>query len=105
MLCNRLGGFDMASKDLIIDDDFCKEMGTYFVKKGEELDQMVSNYISILKNVRNKGIVSGDVATALSSYISYASRLKKQIGRISSDVNKQINSFLDQVDNADQYLF
>lgn len=31
----------MASKDLIIDDDFCKSMGTYFVKKGEEMDQMM----------------------------------------------------------------
>lgn len=95
----------MASKDLIIDDDFCKAMGTYFVKKGEELDQRVSDYISTLQDVRNKGIVSGDVATALSSYISYASRLKNQIGSISSDVNKQINSFLAQVDGVDQYLF
>lgn len=95
----------MASKDLIIDDDFCKAMGTYFVKKGEEMDQMVSDYISTLQDVRNKGIVSGDVATALSSYISYASRLKKQIGIISSDVNKQIDSFLARVDDADQYLF
>ena len=95
----------MASKDLIIDDDFCKAMGTYFVKKGEEMDQMVSDYISTLQDVRNKGIVSGDVASALSSYISYASRLKKQIGIISSDVNKQIDSFLARVDDADQYLF
>lgn len=95
----------MASKDLIIDDDFCKSMGTYFVKKGEEMDQMISDYISILQDVRNKGIVGGDVATALSSYISYASRLKKQIGNISSDVNSKINSFLARVDDADQYLF
>ena len=95
----------MASKDLIIDDDFCKAMGTYFVNKGEELDQMISDYVTTLQDVRNKGIVSGDVATALSSYISYASRLKKQIGIISSDVNKQINAFLDRVDDADQYLF
>lgn len=95
----------MASKDLIIDDDFCKSMGTYFVKKGEEMDQMIVDYISVLQDVRNKGIVSGDVATALSSYISYASKLKKQIGNISSDVNNKINSFLARVDDADQYLF
>lgn len=95
----------MASKDLIIDDDFCKSMGSYFVKKGEEMDQLITDYISILQDVRNKGIVSGDVATALSSYISYASKLKKQIGNISSDVNNKINSFLARVDDADQYLF
>lgn len=95
----------MASKDLIIDDDFCKSMGTYFVKKGAEMDRMIADYISILQDVRNKGIVGGDVATALSSYISYASKLKKQIGNISSDLNSKINSFLSRVDDADQYLF
>ena len=66
---------------------------------------MISDYIAALQDVRNKGIISGDVAIELSSYISYASRLKKQIGTISSDVNKQINAFLTRVDDADQYLF
>lgn len=75
------------------------------MKKGEELDQMISDYIAALQDVRKKGIISGDVAIELSSYISYASRLKKQIGTISSDVNKQINAFLTRVDDADQYLF
>lgn len=95
----------MASKDLVVDDEFCKQMGNYFMKKGEELDQMISDYIAALQDVRNKGIISGDVAIELSSYISYTSRLKKQIGTISSDVNKQINAFLTRVDDADQYLF
>ena len=95
----------MASKDLVVDDECCKQMGNYFMKKGEELDQMISDYIAALQDVRNKGIISGDVAIELSSYISYASRLKKQIGTISSDVNKQINAFLTRVDDADQYLF
>lgn len=95
----------MASNELIIDDEFCRAMGTYFTKQGQQFDQMIADYISILQDVRNKGIVSGDVATALSSYISYASKLKKQIGNISSDVNSKINSFLSRVDDADQYLF
>lgn len=95
----------MASKELIIDDDFCKKMGAYFVKKGEEIDQMVSDYIVILQDVKKNGIVSGEVANALSSYISHASRLKKQIGNISTGVNKQINSFLTRIDDADQFLF
>lgn len=95
----------MASNELIIDDEFCRTMGTYFIKQGQQFDQMIDNYISILQNVRNKGIVSGDVATALSSYISYVSKLKKQIGNISFDVNRKINSFLSRVDDADQYLF
>ena len=95
----------MASQDLIIDDDFCEALGQYFVKKGEELDLKISDYIAVLQDLRKKGIVSGDVAAALSSFISYASILKKQIGSISSDTNKQISNFLSQIDAADKYLF
>lgn len=95
----------MASNDLIIDDDFCESMGAYLVKKGEEMDQMIDSYISILQDVRDEGIVSGDVATSLSLYISYASQLKRQIGTILYDVKYKIYSFLARVDDADQYLF
>lgn len=95
----------MASQDLIIDDDFCEALGDYFVKKGEELDLKISNYIAILQELRRRGILSGDVAIALSSFISYASVLKKQIGSISSDMNKQVNTFLSRIDEADRYLF
>lgn len=95
----------MASNELIIDDEYCKAMGTYFTKQGQQLDQMISDYVAILQDVRNKAIVSGDVAKALSAYISYAEKLKKQIGNISTSASNQINSFLTKVDAADQYLF
>ena len=46
----------MASNELIIDDDYCRAMGSYFTKQGEELDQLIVDYISILQDVKNKGI-------------------------------------------------
>ena len=54
----------MASNELIIDDDYCRAMGSYFTKQGEELDQLIVDYISILQDVKNKGITSGDVSNA-----------------------------------------
>lgn len=95
----------MASNELIIDDDYCRAMGTYVAKQGQQLDQMISDYVTILQDVRQKAIVSGDVATALSAYISYAEKLKKQIGNISTNASNQITTFLTKVDAADQYLF
>lgn len=95
----------MASNELIIDDDYCRAMGDFFVKQGAELDQMISDYISILQDLKNKGIVSGDVSKALNSYINYVKKLNKQIGVVSTSNKTQINNFLTKVDQEDKYLF
>lgn len=95
----------MASNELIIDDDFCRAMATYFEKQGESMDKLIAEYITILKDVKSDGIVSGDVADALSTFISYAEKLDKQIGKVSTSLKTQIDRFLERVDSEDQYLF
>lgn len=95
----------MASNNLIIDDDYCTAMGTYFEQQGEAMDKLIADYIAILKDAKSKGIVSGDVANALTSYISYVEKLNKQIGNISKLTKTQISKFLARVDSEDQYLF
>ncbi len=95
----------MASNELIIDDDYCKAMGTYFEQQGEAMDKLIADYITILKDVKSKGIVSGSVADALTAYISYVEKLNQKIGNISMSVQTQIRNFLARVDSEDQYLF
>lgn len=95
----------MASNELIIDDDYCRAMGDYFVKQGEQLDTLVSDYITILQDIENKAIISGDVSKALSIYIDYVKQLNKKVGAISEAIKTQIGSFLERVDSEDQYLF
>lgn len=95
----------MASKNLIVDDDYCKAMGAYFEKQGEELDELVVEYISILQELKSKAIVKGDVSKALSTYISYVKKMKDKIGNISDSAKTQIDSFLERIDAEDKYLF
>ena len=95
----------MASNELIIDDEYCKLMGTYFVRQGERMDQLVVEYVKILQDIKSKVVASGSVSQALSAYIGYAQKLNQKIGNISVSVKTQIDSFLAQVDSADQYLF
>lgn len=95
----------MASNELIIDDEYCKAMGTYFVKQGEEMEQLTADYIKILQDVKSKAITNGEVSKALSAYIGYVQKLNQNIGNISTSVKTQINSFLIRVDSEDQYLF
>ena len=95
----------MANNELIIDDDYCTKMGTYFEQQGEAMDELIVEYIAILKDVKGKGIVSGDVANTLTLYISYVEKLNKQIGKVSKSTKTQISKFLARVDLEDQYLF
>lgn len=95
----------MASDNLIIDDDYCKKMGTYFKRQGEQMDKLVADYIAILKDVRKKAIVSGEISKTLDVYIMYVQEMNKQIGDISDTAKKKTNVFLNKVDAADQYKF
>lgn len=95
----------MASNELIIDDEYCKAMGTYFSKQGEEMDKLISDYIAILQEVKSKAITSGEVSKTLNTYITYVKKMNKQIGSISTSTKTQINNFLARVDSEDKYLF
>lgn len=95
----------MASNELIIDDDYCRTMGSYIEKQGEEMDMLISDYISILQEVRRKAITGGEVAKTLNTYITYVRKLNNQIGNISDSTKTQINNFLARVDSEDKYLF
>ena len=101
----KYGGIAMASNELIIDDDYCKKMGSFYVKQGEQIDALIADYISILEEVKSKGIISGNVSQALAAYINYVKKLKKQIGRVSTPIKTEIDRFLAKVDSEDQYLF
>lgn len=95
----------MASNQLIVDDDYCRAMGEYFIKQGEHMDTVIAEYVSILQEIKNSAITSGDVSDALRTYISYAQKLNKQVGSISTIAKSHIENFLTRVDDADQYLF
>ena len=95
----------MASNELIIDDDYCRAMGSYFEKQGNEMDDMIVDYISILEDVRSKGISDGETAKVLTAYIDYVKKLNKKTGNVSKNIKGKIDRFLVQVDAEDKYLF
>lgn len=95
----------MASRELIIDDEFCSNMGEYFVRQGEAFEELIRMYQSELSTIREKAIISGDVADALTTYTSYVSRLTNRFKLISVSTRTQVSNFLSAVDEADKYLF
>ena len=95
----------MASKELVIDDDYCAEIGSYIMTQGQRLEQLIDNYITILNYVREYAITGGETATALGLYIEYAKKLNDHIDSITAKIQKEVSSFLKAIDDADRYLF
>ena len=95
----------MASNQLIIDDEYCNSMAEYFVNQGEHLEEVISQYVAILQEIKDSAITSGDVSNALGTYISYAQRLNGQMTNISTIAKSHVSNFLTRVDSADKYLF
>lgn len=95
----------MASDQCIIDDKYCIEMGKYFKDQGNQLDQMISDYVAVMQFVEMFGTRDGEVHDAMGEYVEFAKKLKTKFGDISQNAQSQVNKFLTQVDKADQYLF
>ena len=95
----------MASNELIVDDEYCRAMGNYFVKKGSQINSIIIEYVSLLEDIKSNAIVKGDVSDALGVYIEYARKLENQVDKIGETVQREIDDFLVRVDEADQYLF
>lgn len=95
----------MAGSELVIDEEFCKNMGKYFESRGNHLDASIQEYIQILENIKNNSITSGEVSEALESYVQYSRKMQNKIKPISESAKRQIDKFLQDVDAADQYVF
>lgn len=95
----------MASRELIIDDEYCSSVSGYVDREGNNIESLLNFYIAALNEIRQKAIIEGDVANALSAYIEYANRLTNRFSILSTSIKIQISNYLEAVDEADKYLF
>lgn len=92
-------------ENLIIDDDYVQTVGRLCKQRGEDLEEILSTYISILEEIAIEAIIEGETARALRGYIECVQLLKEQLSDISSNVKTVCDSFIIDFDAADEYLF
>lgn len=95
----------MASNQLIIDEDYWRDMASFFEKQGKNYESMIQEYVQTLKTIRDSAIIDGAVSAALSEFITYAEKLENQIGSLSTRAKSAVNQFLADIDAKDQYQF
>lgn len=91
--------------DLVIDDDYVKSVGKSCGNRGGSLDKILKSYLDILKDIRKCAVLQGETANALDAYIGCVLQLTGQLKTISENVFSASNSFIVEVDRADDFLF
>ena len=91
--------------NLIIDDDYVDDVGRDSTTRGNKLEGILDNFLTILNEMKAEAIVEGKIADALAAYISCVSLLNDQLTEISLSVERADRGFIQDVNTADEYLF
>ena len=91
--------------EVIIEDEYVKNVGTKVRDELEKTGKTLSTYITCLEEVRKKGLMKGSTAEALGDFISLAAHLKGTFWDIGGCVGTDCENYIDEVDDADKYLY
>ncbi|WP_204871892.1 hypothetical protein [Pseudoflavonifractor capillosus] len=95
----------MMDPDLIIDDEYVYAVGNDCNQRGKKLEDILDEYVVILKEIKSEAIMAGNVSEALEAFIGCVEPLKDQITELSQRVEERSSNFIQDVNDADQYLF
>lgn len=95
----------MGYLKVIVDDNYINEMAEYFERQGKQLQGMMDSYIDAIRRVTENGIVQGDTADRLKSYLEYAEKLKQVVLEVSTEVRDLAGSYLEEICEQDQYQY
>ncbi len=88
-----------------IDDDYINEMAEYYEKQGKQLQGLMDSYIEAIRRITEDGIVQGDTADRLKSYLAYAEKLKQAVLEASIEARDLAGSYLEEICGQDQYQY
>lgn len=90
---------------VIIEDEYVRNVGMKVREELEKTGKTLSTYITLLEEVRKKGLMKGSTAEALGEFISLAEHLKGTFWDIGGCVGVDCENYIDEVDDADKYLY
>lgn len=95
----------MGYLKVVVDDNYINEMAEYFDRQGKQLQGMIDSYIDAIRKVTENGIVQGDTADRLKSYLAYAEKLKQVVLEVSTEARDLASSYLEEICEQDQYQY
>lgn len=91
--------------NLIIDDSYVQEVGSLACIRGSKLEEIIDAYVTILSEIETEAITGGEVSKAVTAYKECVLMLNDKLTEISGNIDKVADSFIYEVNIADDYLF
>ena len=71
----------------------------------DQINETLNSYYNYLNKTKEQAIISGEVSDALSTYMNYVLKTKGVALNLSSQYSKMVNSFLNEIDTEDDFLY
>ena len=95
----------MAGTSLKIEDQYVEDMGSFFDKYADNLEEGMESYLQIMNTIKEEALMEGDTAAALAAFIEHGEFLKGKIEALGETAKNVCANFLTEVDEKDQFLF
>ncbi|MCD7802348.1 MAG: hypothetical protein LUH09_05515 [Clostridiales bacterium] len=92
-------------KDFYFSDEYVEQMGDLIVEEAENIESTLKLYINLMQHISDEGIMEGETAEALKTFIEQAEELKGCYKDFALVVSTACTSFIHKVDEADDYLY
>lgn len=91
--------------NLIIDDNYVQEVGRLSYVRGRKLEEILESYVEILSEIETEAISSGEISQTVAAFRECVTLLNERLSTISTNVDTVADSFIIDVNTADDYLF
>ena len=91
--------------NLIVSDEYINEMSEFFLKQGENLENMLDQYLAVLWVICNINITSGKIHDGLEAYKNAGKSLNGELKILSTVVSQTLKNFLNEIDEVDKYIY
>lgn len=92
-------------RDVVIDDNEINELNGNIENYFDYYTNKLKEYINIVDSLASNGIPSGVVHDNIEIYIESAKKLEDEILDLKDIIIKSNNTLIEDLDNADDYLF
>lgn len=92
-------------RDVVIDDNEINELNGNIENYFDYYINKLKEYINIVGSLASNGIPSGAVHDNIEIYIESAKKLEDEILDLRDIIIKSNNALIEDLDNADDYLF
>lgn len=91
--------------NLIIVDEYVQQIGRRCAQRGEALEGILADYLQLLREIKTEALVDGRTSNSLGVFIDCVSLLSDQLGILSDNADRACQTYISDINTADDYLF